>query len=133
MFQEMMDAFLGNLDTGVLVTICGVAIVFLVLVILIFAITIFGKIMTSGSKVKATKPVAEKAVPAAKAAPVAAPAAAAAPSQDEGELIAVIAAAVDAIYAGSGKKAVIRNIRPATTGGRSAWAAAGLAQNVRSF
>lgn len=132
MFQEMMNTFIGNLDVGVLVTICGIAIVFMVLAILIIAITVFGKIMSSGGKVKKVKPTVE-AAPTVKTAPAAVPAVPAASSEDECELIAVIAAAVDAMYAGSGKKAIIRNIRPAVSGGRSAWASAGLAQNVRSF
>ncbi len=122
---------MNPIAAGALLTICGIAIVFLVLVILIFAIFVFGKIMVAGSKkdtsAKVEKP---KAAPAPKKVVPVAPAVS---SQDDGELIAVIAAAVDAMYAGTGKKAVIRNIRPAVSGGRSAWANAGLVQNVRSF
>lgn len=119
---------MSGMEIGTLVTVCGMVIVFLVLVILILIIGVFGKMMAGGSKsTKEEKPV--KAAPAPKkVAPVAA-----APAQDEGELIAVIAAAVDAMYAGTGKRAVIRNIKPAASSGRSAWATAGLLQNVRSF
>lgn len=131
----MMDVIIQGtkmnpVEAGALLTVCGVAIVFLVLVVLIVAIIIFGKVVGAATgKVAKEKPA--KVVPVApKAAPVAAPVVNA---QDDGELIAVIAAAVDAMYAGSGKKAIIRNIRPASTGGRSAWATAGLMQNVRSF
>lgn len=118
------------LTAGGLLTSCGMIIVFLVLIILIFAIYLFGKIMT-GNKAKKPKAAPQKPAPvlAKKAAPSAAPV-----SNDlDDEIIAVIAAAVDAMYAGSGKRAVIRNIRPAVSGGRSAWANAGLIQNVKSF
>ena len=112
------------LSAGGMLTVTGVAIVFLVLVILIFAIFVFGKIMVAGTKKETVaKPVKEKVAP--KTAPVV--------SSTDDEIIAVIAAAVDAMYSGSGKKAIIRNIKPAVSGGRSPWATAGLMQNVRSF
>lgn len=119
------------LSAGGLLTVLGMVLVFTVLVILIVVITLFGKVMTAGQKkpkVKVKKPVEVKPVIINSSAP-AAPAA----SEDENELIAVIAAAVDAIYSGSGKKAIIRNIKPAAAGGRSAWATAGVLQNVKSF
>ena len=37
------------------------------------------------------------------------------------------------MYEGTGKTPVIRSIRPAATGGMSAWRAAGIANNTRSF
>lgn len=117
-------------DAGTLLTICGMVIVFLVLIILIMAIGAFGKMMSTGIKGDSKEKSVLTAPTPVKSAPVAV---SALPAQDDGELIAVIAAAVDAIYAGSGKRAVIRNIRPAAGGVRSAWATAGVMQNVRSF
>ena len=52
-----------------------------------------------------------------------------APEQEE--LIAVISAAVYALYAGSGITPKIRCVRP--TGTRPIWAAAGLLENTRPF
>ena len=113
-----------------LVTFSGLAIVFGMLVLLVVVIMVFGGIMDRINGVKKEKPVkAPKATPA----PVAtAPVVAAA--EDSDEIIAVIAAAVDAMYEGSGVKPVIRRIKPtATKGVRSPWAAAGVFENTRAF
>lgn len=128
---QLGEELMHWLTAGGLLTVLGMVLVFAVLIILILVITMFGKAMTAGQKkpkVKIEKPV-EVAPVIVNSAPVA-PAA----SADDDELIAVIAAAVDAIYSGSGKKAIIRNIRPsANGGGRSAWATAGVLQNVKAF
>ena len=107
-----------------LVTFSGLAIV------LVVVIMIFGGIMDRINGVKKEKPVK---TPKATPAPVAvAPVVTAA--EDSDEIIAVIAAAVDAMYDGSGVKPVIRKIRPAATKGvRSPWAAAGVFENTRAF
>lgn len=73
----------------------------------------------------ASQPI-QKAPPAAVSAPVQ-------NTEEAEEIIAVIAAAVDAMYSGSGKKAVIRSVRPAVASGRSVWAAAGISKNTRAF
>ena len=53
--------------------------------------------------------------------------------EDE-ELIAVITAAVSAVYEGSGKSYVVKSVRPARRAGeRPVWAAAGLRDNTRTF
>ena len=112
------------------VTICGLAIVFGALIMLVILISLFGKIMDAVNKKSRTA----KAVPAqAAAAPAPAPVPAAVQG-DDGELIAVISAAVSAMYDGSGKQFTIRSVRPARRAGeRPAWAAAGLRDNTRSF
>ncbi len=48
------------------------------------------------------------------------------------EIVAVIAAAVNELYTGTGKKPVIRAVKKSGSR-RSAWASAGLADNTRSF
>lgn len=118
------------------VALCGVAIVFLMLILLVVAIIIFGKIMDSAngtSKPKAPKPqkkVAQK--PVAVPAPVAATSNI--PSETEDDVIAAIAAAVGYLYSGSDVKPVIRAIRPSNNKAqRSAWANAGVIQNTRAF
>lgn len=115
------------------VTICGLAIVFGTLIVLVIIFWAFGKIMNGVSgKGKSDKKSVKKAAPDAKpaAAPVSSPAPAAV--QDDDELIAVISAAVAVMSDIDGKKYVVRNVRPASAG-RSAWAAAGIAQNTKAF
>ena len=50
----------------------------------------------------------------------------------EEEVVAVIAAAIAAMGASSGKKLALRSIKTAKSS-RSAWAAAGIADNTRPF
>ncbi len=113
-------------ELGLLVTLCGLVIVFAVLVILVVCISAFGSGMQIGQKKKSTEPDNSDsnkiAVPMNPA-----------PTDDGGEIIAVIAAAVDALYDGTGKRAIVRSVKPADSRKRSAWATAGLEQNVRSF
>ena len=57
-----------------------------------------------------------------------------APVTDDDEIIAVIAAAVNAMYEGTGKKPVIRAIRQSKqNNARSAWGFAGVFENTRAF
>ena len=122
-FLAMFDSNSSITDLLTIIPIAGVTIVFAMLIILVIIISMFGKIM--GAVKGKEKTVAENKVSI--------PAPIYAPQIDEDEIIAVIAAAVDAMYSGSGKKAVIRNIKPSVSGGRSAWAQAGLVDNVRAF
>lgn len=114
---------------GANVTLSGMVIVFLGLILLVLVISLFSKLF---GRNKAAQPVApSQPAPAAKAI---APAAASQQSAvDDDALIAVIAAAVDAMYSGSGKKAVIRSVRPAAGSGRPIWAQAGILENTRAF
>lgn len=112
-----------------LVTVCGLVIVFTMLVLLVIVISIFGGIMDRINGVKKEKP-AKKAeqTPNSPVAPVVTL------EEDNDEIIAVIAAAVDAIYVDSNVKPIIRRIRPAATKGtRSPWASAGIFENTRTF
>ncbi len=54
-------------------------------------------------------------------------------SADDDEIIAVISAAVYTMYDGTGKRPVIRSIRPSAQCGKSAWAMAGVYNNIKSF
>ncbi len=115
------------------VVLTGFVVVFAVLVLLIFIIKIYGGIVTkaqqSGNKKK-------KVVEKQKAAPVSvtpvkvAPAPVAQDGVSE-EVVAVISAAVATMY-GSPEKARIKSIKK-SSGGRSAWANAGLLDNTRPF
>ena len=116
-------------DTILVTTLTGVLIVFAALVLLIFVIWLFGKFF---SGVKKTEKKAEKASPV-RSAPIASPVVLPA-VQSNDDIIAVIAAAVAVYGESQGKKYAVRSVRrAANTGGRSAWAAAGIAENVRSF
>lgn len=119
----------------------GFAIVFGVLIFLIFLIWLYGRIVTSAqAKVgkakaeKAKKKSQKEAAQARKTAPKAAPAAPApVPVQESGvtdEIVAVISAAVYSMY-GSGEKVRIKSIKKARA--RSAWANAGVLDNTRPF
>ncbi len=121
---------LGDIIT--VTTLTGMLIVFAALILLIFIIWIFGKLFSGVSK--ADKNTEKKPAPvksASVAAPVVLPAATA---QSNDDIIAVIAAAVAMYGESEGKRYAVRSVRrSANNGGRSPWAAAGVAQNVRSF
>ena len=112
------------------VVLTGVVIVFFILLFFVFIFSLFGFFSKLGKKqnVKATPvptPI-EKPAKAVKAQPVAV-------ADNDDEIIAVIAAAVYSIYEGSGKKPIIRSIKPARASGRSPWSTAGLMNNIKSF
>lgn len=112
-------------------TLTGILIVFSVLVLLTFIISLFGKF--GGKKKKAAAPAAQ-AVPAEAVAIVTAPPAAT--EKDDDELLAVIAAAVYAYGEGSGKSYQVQSVKRAQgqqKQGRSAWASSGVLDNTRSF
>lgn len=108
------------------------AMLFLLIVIIKIYSTIVSKAQGAGDKTRKKEKVSGQPIkpPTAEqptAAKIFAPA-----SDDEipGEVIAVIAAAVDSVYGSSGK-ARIKSIKK--SGGRSAWANAGVIENTRSF
>jgi len=120
-------------DKILVTTITGILIVFAALILLIFVIWLFGKFF---SGVKKSVKKADKKDTAAKAAPMASPVVLpAATAQSNDDIIAVIAAAVAVYGESQGKKYAVRSVRRTANaaGGRSAWAAAGIAENVRSF
>ncbi len=120
------------------VILTGFVVVFSVLLLLIGIIKIYSTIVTKvqdrnnvqkHKKEKVAQPgdsLKKPPVISAKSAPVNLEAG----DEIDGEVIAVIAAAVDAVY-GSKGKAKIKSIRK--SGGRSAWADAGILDNTRPF
>lgn len=115
---------------GANVTLSGIVIVFLCLILLVLIIYLFSKVFShikskQGDDLPRVEPTPRVAAPK--------PAATVPVAKDDDELIAVIAAAVDALYSGSGKKAVIRSVRPAAGSGRPIWAQAGIVENTRAF
>ena len=123
------------------VVITGVVVVFIGLILLIICVSLYGRIFESINKRRAAKAKAEaeaKLKEAAKGEPkpmapvirTEAP-----PEVEDGieeEIVAVIAAAIAAMGAAEGKTLALRSIKKAK-GTRSAWAAAGIADNTRPF
>ena len=129
---EHVDIMWSTLITGLIV-------VFLILVILVAFLWAMGKLLNLNIK---RKPKAAKAAPAqSAAAPAPAPApAAAAPAEteeyydeDDGEIIAVIAAAIAAYGESEGKQYRIASVRKQDRAKRSSWSAAGISENTRPF
>ncbi len=130
MYQNLLQV---DWNLGFSVTISGIVIVFGMLLLLVVILSVFGLVAQSANKtaktekkvevkpVKKTKPVPAVVTPTAHV------------TTDNNEIIAVIAAAVAAMYDGSDVKPVIRRIRKAPAGGRPAWTAAGIFENTRSF
>ena len=128
-------------ETIASVVITGISVVFMGLIILIILVTLYGKIFEAINKSAEAKAKAKaEAEAAAKAAqkkdePKAAPAPAAAPVVEDGieeEVVAAIMGALSAMYAGSGKKPVLKGVKAAKPR-RSAWSAAGIMDNTRPF
>lgn len=115
-------------ELGANVTLTGLVIVFLALILLVVILSIFSGVFGRvGKKKAAPRPV--ETPPAVYNAPAPAPAA----SDGVGdEIVAVIAAAVEYAYSGTGKKPVIKSVMPSKKD-RSAWGAAGVADNTRAF
>ena len=108
------------------VVLTGIAIVFGMLLLFVIIISIFGMFNKKGKQTKTeskTTPIKQ-----AKIAPVKTTA-----SNEDDDIIAVIAAAVYTMYEGTGKRAIIRSIKPIASKGRTAWATAGLMNNIKSF
>ena len=129
-------------ETIASVVITGISVVFIGLIILILLVTLYGKIFeginkSAEAKAKAKAEAEAKAKAAeAKAEIKAAPAAPApAPVVEDGvgeEVVAAIMGALSAMYAGSGKKPVLKGVK-AVKPRRSAWSAAGVMENTRPF
>ncbi len=135
-FEEGTSLF----EIGAITTVTGIVLVFSMLVFLVLILWLFGFVVgcvTKSGEKKSTKLKAELAKQ---------------PVEDKveepeqevyennvdnaavsGEIVAVIAAAVNELYAGTGKKPVIRAVKKSGSRRRTAWASAGLADNTRSF
>ncbi len=127
-------------DYGVNVTLSGMLIVFGMLILLVAVIYVFGLIMTKLSgKPKQQKEKGGKKSKlsaelsgSAESDEVIAAISAAVMMMDE-EVVAAISAAVNIMYEGTGVSPIIRSIKPSKIGRRSAWATAGVMNNVRPF
>lgn len=117
-----------------IIALTGILVVFLILAILIAFFYLLGVIFKAIDKKKAEK-AAEKAAVEQKAAP--APVieeAEVEETDDEDEVMAVIAAAVAAYGAAEGKSYSIRDVKKRGDGRvRSAWSLAGIQDNTRPF
>ena len=101
-----MNDFMSNLISGLSTTLIGMLIVFFGLLVLIVCITVMHKVMNPAKK-QAPVPEAEKVVvPPREAQPVDEE-----PEEDDGELIAVIAAAVAAVWDKPESGFVVRRVR----------------------
>ena len=113
---------------GISVTFTGIVVVFGMLVLLVLVLYIFGLLFDKKPKKEKVRepkaPVDKKEAKPAPAAPVV---------QNNDEIVAVIAAAVAAMYEGSDVKPVIRRIKKSGNNVRPAWTAAGIFENTRSF
>ena len=128
---------MDNLMLALTLLIAGFVVVFLVLVLLILIITIYGKIIQKAQKSSQNRKARKRqkiqqpspvATPPVK---TAAPAVPDAPTDEiPGEIIAVIAAAVDALY--GEKPHRIKSVKRSRQT-RSAWGNAGGVQNTGTF
>ena len=131
----------GGTITSVVIT--GIVVVFIGLILLILFVSIYGKIFEAVNRRKDAKAKAEVEAKLREAAKgEAKPMAGVVHTQKaetpviedgiEEEIVAVIAAAIAAMGAASGKKLALRSVKT-VKGTRSAWAAAGAAENTRPF
>lgn len=125
--MQMDGTFVGS------VVLSGISIVFLALVLLILFVWLMDKVFkaVNGTKKKKEAPAPKediKAAPAPKAVP--------APVVEDGisdEVVAVIAAAVAAMGAESGKTFRLAGVKRSSGSRRGAWGNAGAAENTRPF
>lgn len=125
-----------DMSTAVIVLLAGFLIVFLVLLLLIGLIKgySFG-INSIEKKIEAKKQKKIKDSTFVVKSVVTPPAAVSetkAGNQINGEVVAVISAAVASMYAGSGKKPVIKTVTRSGSG-RNLWNTAGIMDNIRPF
>ena len=129
-------------ETVTSVVITGISVVFIGLIILILLVSLYGKIFEAiNAKADAKKKAEAEAEAKLKAAKEAkkqeekAAPAAAAPAVEDGigdEVVAAIMGALSMMYAGTGKKPVLRGVK-ASKPRRSAWSSAGAVENTRPF
>ncbi len=128
----------GIFEIGAVTTITGVVLVFTMLLFLVFVLYIFGWVSNAIKKSaekkaqKAKEELAKQIAAEQETQSVEEPTSVTDDNVVSGEIIAVIAAAVNELYAGSGKKPVIKTVKKSGSR-RTAWATAGLSDNTRSF
>ena len=118
-----------NLGSDVVITITGIVLVFAILVLLMFIITLEGKIFDSMNAKKKAAKEAAKAPAAQPAAPVQQAAAAPAPQVEEGIPGDVIAAIMAAIHAMGNGKYTLKAVRR----GKNGWGKAGVNDTTAPF
>ena len=131
LFAGMSELIENKPMLMLVMTICGMLVVFVALILLIVIIGLFGNVASIGTKKpkdKSAKKADKPAAPAAAAPVAAAPAMSTAGVPDE--IIAVIAAAVASLE--DGHAYAIRSVRRSQEG-RPAWSMAGLMENTRPF
>lgn len=136
--MELMIKDVGNMyaqeDWGYVfaVVITGLVVVFLILMLLVGVLWIFGKLMGGTGKKK--KPAAEEVKPAAvQVTPAVADVVEEEDEADDEELIAVISAAIAAYSAADGKQYRITSVKKREKALRSGWGVAGISENTRPF
>ncbi len=121
-----------NIELALTLLIAGFVIVFVVLILLIAIITLYGKIIQSAQNAVSNK--REKKLEENKEKQTVKSIVREDIEEDDGaipeEIIAVIAAAVDAVYGNKPHK--IKNIRRSRSV-RSSWGNAGIAENTKPF
>ena len=123
-------------ETIASVVITGIAVVFLILVLLIALVWLYGKIFQAVNARADAKKASQQSEEPEKAEVKPAASAPAIELEDvEEETAAVIAAAIAAYGAQTGKKLAVRSIKRTSSGvsPRNAWAAAGLAEATKPF
>lgn len=124
-----------NLKLGFIILLTGVLVVFAVLVLLIGIIKLYSTIVYNVQNKGNKKDKSEQTAVKTESKPVVEEASAQPETQEDdgtvpGEIIAVIAAAVEAIFGQGAVK--IKSVRKSSKR-RSAWKSAGVAENTRSF
>ncbi len=126
-----------NLQLALTLLLAGFVIVFIVLILLIFIITLYGKIIQSAQHTVENKKNKQqvqknKIISAAEKPAIQASVSDEPENSDEipEEIVAVIAAAVDALYGTKPHK--IKSVKRSRSV-RSAWGNAGLAENTKPF
>lgn len=123
--SEHVDMMWSTLVTGIVV-------VFLILILLVFILWALGKVLNMKKKPKNTPAEAVAPVQAAPM-PVVSEPEIEEYDEDDGEIIAVIAAAIAAYGEADGKQYRIASVKRKEKSLRSNWSAAGINENTRPF
>lgn len=113
--------------------VTGLVVVFIILILLVFILWALGKVMNIKIKPKESEKAADTPAPVAASVPVPSDAPEEEYEEDDGEIIAVIAAAVAAYGEAEGMQYKIASVRRKEKAVRSSWGAAGVAENTRPF
>lgn len=123
----------GSQDWGIIgsTVVTGIVVVFLILAILVGFLSLMGMILGGRKKSAPSAPAAER--PAAAAPVVNTIEDEAEDYEDDGEIIAVISAAIAAYGETEGKQYRIASVKKRDRAVRSGWSAAGIAENTRGL